>query len=112
MQTTSDARPAPHRPTRRGPRWWWIVLVQACGTWAGAVLAFVAFVSLPEYGFFGVPNDDGTRAMGALAAVGSLVCVLSGPILVGLVRRDRTWLRGVAWVVGGLALLLLPVLTG
>jgi len=72
---------------RRGPRWWWIVLVQLAGTWAAAVLTVIAWFSLPDYGLFGVPNDDGAQALGLLAAIGAIFCLLSGPIFVWTVRR-------------------------
>lgn len=90
---TAPARPVheSRRDTsdRRGPRWWWIVLVQLAGTWAAAVLTVIAWFSLPDYGLFGVPNDGGAQVLGLLAAIGAIPCLLSGPIFVWAVRRWR-----------------------
>lgn len=88
MRRASTGHALDHR-TRRGPRWWWIVLVQLVGTYAAAFLGFVAMLSLPRNGLFGVENDAGTRAGGLLAAVGAVTCLLSGPIFVQVVRRRR-----------------------
>ena len=105
------AAPRTHdpRPTRarRIPPWWAILLVQAAGLWfAGTCLAF-AFFSIPEYGLFGVANDPGTRRAGGLAALAVGPALLSGPLFVGLVRRDRRWLVPTAWIAGIVSLLLL-----
>ena len=86
---TAPSRTPPAHTVRRGPRWWWIVLVQLAGTWAAAGLAIYAMFSLPDYGLFGVPNDDATQMAGLLAAVGAIPCLLSGPLFVWAVRRWR-----------------------
>jgi hypothetical protein len=83
------------------------LLVQALGLWGAAFCFFVAFLSLPELGLFGVENDAGTRRGGALAALGFGPCLLAGPLLVGVVRRDPRWLQPAGLVAGGFSLLLL-----
>jgi len=105
----------PHAPTaapvRRRPPWWAVAIVQLLGAWGAAFCLVVAVFTVPAHGLFGVENDVGTRTGGALATLGFGLGLASGPLLVGLVRRDRRWL---AWSLGGaalVALVLLSVLT-
>lgn len=102
---TREPRPA---PPRRIPPWWAVLLVQAAGLWVAVSCLLVAFLMLPEYGLFGEANDPGTRLGGALAALAVGPALLSGPLFIGLIRRDRRWLVPTAWIAGiiGLALVL------
>ena len=96
MSHTESTLPPRRRPQ---PRWWAVALVEAGGVFAACYLFLIAFVMLPEYGFFGVENDETTRRLGALAAVGFGPAVLSGPLLIAAVRRDPRW----AWAAGTVA---------
>lgn len=81
------------------------------GGWA-ATAGIYSVLTLRPTGLFGVTNDAGTRWSGFAAAVGAAICLLAGPLFVGLVRKDRRWLAGSAAVIGLLSLSALATLTG
>lgn len=107
MPTSTDPRPV----ARRNPPWWLVALVQIAGCAAASVCFLIAVLTLPELGFFGVPNDPETRAGGLLAAIGTGAGLVSGPLVVGLVRRDRRWLGWSCAVAATVTALLVVVST-
>jgi hypothetical protein len=79
-------------PWWRTPAWWATLLVQAAGVYSAYFCLIVAAFTLPADGLWGDPNDAGTRAIGALAALAAGPAFLAGPLFVGMVREDRRWL--------------------
>lgn len=104
---TPDVRSACTDPTaRRYPRWWGVVLIRLFGLGVAFSGFFAAALLLPRYGLFAVENTPGERLTGFAGAVACGLGLASGPLLIGVVRDDRRWLRASAGIVAATVVVL------